>query len=168
MLNYVDSSSISVDSYPVINSPSPLPSYLEKKAFRHCGDYAWHRGDVAEVLDYCLASSLAITGGEGWVVRWWDKQESLTAPHRWAGNYVVYQVVPQRNGRIAAFSWQNCWVKEKESWPAYVVTTVQQARNMIESGQFEATVLADYAPHVYYKLSFEGQDELAFRTRSDD
>jgi hypothetical protein len=160
MLDFVISTSI--PTYTTLPIGSPLPSQLEEKAFCRTSDYAWRKWDLAEVFDYCLAASVAVTGGEGWVVRCLDRDEPLSFSPHLRGNYVVYQVVPQRNGRTAAFSWHNCWAEGSQSWSAYVAASIAQARNVIEKGQFEADIQAEYAPFVYYKLSFECEDGFCF------
>ena len=152
----------SMPAYTILPVHSPLPPQLEQKAFCSYGDYAWRKWDLAELFDYCLAASVAISGGAGWIVRSLDEDASTSLSPHLASNYVVYQAVPQRNGRTAVFSWHTCWSENSQSWPAYVTATIQQARTMIEQGQFEANILAEYAPHVYYKLSFEHEDGFCF------
>jgi hypothetical protein len=159
MLDFAISTSIPIAPLP---ATSPLPPQLEQRAFCTYGNYAWRKWDLPAVFAYCIAASVAITDGEGWIVRRLGGEESISLSSHLAHNYVVYQVVPQRNGRIAPFSWHNCWSEGRQSWPAYVAATIQQAKNIIEQGQFETSILAEYAPHIYYKLSFAREDGLCF------
>jgi hypothetical protein len=137
--------------YHTLNSCSLLPAHIEQTAFYSYGEYAWRKEDLAEVFAYCLAASVAIASGEGWVVR-----------GRETGPYVVYRIVPQRGGCTAVFSWHNNWSEQTQSWQSYVADTVERASCHIEQAQFEANILPEYAPCIYYKLTFEHQDGLCF------
>jgi len=157
-----------------IDRSSRLPADIEAAAFRtSSGEYAWRKQDLRRVLDYCLTSSIAILGGEAWIVRRLEDcgpddptefRHNLDPQRREKGHvlartrsHVVYGSLLFRDGRHEMFTWDLSG--GSASWREYVERTVNETREIIESSNLEADVIPEYAPYVHYNLN------LAFNNR---
>jgi hypothetical protein len=147
-----------------------IPAAIEARAFRHRSEYAWQRHDLAPVLDYCVEASIAIVGGEAWIVRRVDecapdqptefshnldvklsRKGSVLARSK---DYVIYGGFPSKDGRFAVFSWSSRERAPGESWQDYVEVTAQETLQVIERGDLESDVVPEYSRRVYYNLVF--------------
>lgn len=150
-----------------------LPDHLETCAFRKNTEYAWQKDDLAQVYDYCIAESIAILGGEAWVVLRVEnmksdeptefihnldpvRSENLTLLGR-TRSHVIYGTFPFIDGGGGVFAWSNRCRAGDESWTDYVNRTVDETKMVIENGKLENYIVPEYASNVYYNLVFKSE-----------
>jgi len=148
-----------------------FPPEIEATAFRLRSEYAWQKKDLKPVLDFCLRASLAILGGEVWVVRRVEdcQPDEPTEPlHNLDANYrrkgsvlartpshVVYGLLPVKDGGpLCVFGWTAGEI-QGQSWVECVTKTVELAQAEIERGDVERNIIAEYSPFIFYNLVFK-------------
>jgi hypothetical protein len=125
------------------------------------------------VLDYCVKAYIAVVGGEAWIVRRLDEctpgqptefSHNLDVKRGRQGSvmarttdYVVYGGFPLKDGQLVVFSWSNRGRAQGESWQEFVKAMTRETLQVIERGDLESNVAAEYSRHLYYNLVFESE-----------
>lgn len=155
-----------------------FPTDIEASAFRMHDENAWQRKDLKRVFNHCIEASIAIIGGEAWVVRRIDDcgpdeptepQHNLDPSSRTKGavlarsqTHVIYGILSFRDGQTGVFSWDCPPRQSKQPWQEYVRATVKETARIIENGRLELEVIDEHSAHVYYNLAFQREDGTSF------
>lgn len=99
--------------------------------------YAWKRNDLDKLFEELLASNIAITGGEAWLVE----------------GEKTFGVIPLRDGSKEILNWK---VKtgKGEDWYDFVERSVKETLEKIASFNLEKKVTASTRRRIWYHFDF--------------
>jgi hypothetical protein len=150
---------------PTIN----FPPDIEHVAGRLGDEYAWKRIHLLQVFNFCIANSIAVLGGEAWVVCPIQDIKLGDPDNLEKGmilartpTHVIYGVFPWKDGNNSVVSWDTDDLKQGKTWNEYARASVMKSISLIERLDVESNVIPEYSSLIYYNISFEKEDGNTF------
>jgi hypothetical protein len=126
---------------------------MEKAAaFRSSnGECGWTREQTADVIAILRDRSLAILGGELWLV--------LSGSRSWSG------LIPQREGSDAVYLWETNRYPN-EPWATFVNRCAADSKSAVEKWPDPRTLSTELSGRILYNLTWVSEEELESSNRA--